>query len=112
MLSDAEKDQIMSQYEPKKTILVSMFRYTMTFPTFYLVLKKTKRTITIIKLQTQNVTDDGYGQAGTCVPIMQTAVGEKSINRRMLKNGLFKSSNYSDYLKIWDGKPVEFDTYD
>lgn len=109
-MTEEQKDQFMNSIVPNQTILHCTIGYSMILPNFFLVLKKTKRTLTLIKLQTKFTQDDGYGQKGECVPVMKPERGEQPFTKRLSKYGMAYKNRYA--LDIWDGKPKAFDTYD
>lgn len=109
MLTEEQKQQFMNSIIPNKTILTCTHHYGMTIPYFFLVLNKTKRTITIIQLETKKISTDKYGQAGACIPAQKINGSASAMTKRLTKYGFTYERNI---LKIWDGKPKEFDTYD
>ena len=88
-------------------ILDASFQYTAKIPHFYKVVRRTPSMIECVKLKQKNVTDDGYGQNGTCVPIENEIVNDKKYKGR-ISRGRVKIDGC--IAKLWDGEPVDFYT--
>lgn len=87
-------------------IILSVFHWSMTIPTFFKVIKRTAKTCTLIELDRKVVQNlDGYGQITKEVP------SEKPCDRE--KRYKIFSGARGEYVKIdgivsylWDGKPA------
>lgn len=113
----------MKLFEPG-SIAVMEWGATMSLVDFFEVTRRTKKSVWLRKLQSQNETQDHWGQAGTCKPYLEGSRGQEFMMRikhrsDMYPNGLPDEENheyafvkYQGSIKPWDGKAKRFDTYD
>ena len=81
---------------------------TMQLPTFYKIIKLTKKTVWLVELESQLVEDDGYGQEGYTIPI-DIPKGTQFYKR--IKNWKNSGHEFQEYLyerywgiiEPWDG---------
>lgn len=90
-------------------ILVCKFGYNCTLVEFFKIIKMTEKTVTVVEIESKIVEDDDYGQAGKVIPT-DNVIGSP-IRRKIGEYQNIKLDSYK-YAYIWDGKPVDFDTYD
>lgn len=89
-------------------ILVAAFAYSARFVDFYRITKVSGATIWVEHLKEKIVSDDGYGQNGTCVPDEDAPAKPVSKGFRIRKDGSCRVDNR--YTYVWDGKPEDFYT--
>lgn len=89
-------------------IIDGSFVYTSKQAHFYLVVRRTAKMIEMAPLEKKVVSDDGYGQNGTCVPT-ENKSSERLIKARINKGGYLKIDKWTTG-KLWNGKPVDFYT--
>ena len=90
-------------------IIEASFQYSARIVYFYEITRTTPSTIFCKRLKQKVVSDDGYGQNGTCVPIENEYDGEKIYSGRINKKSKYVRIN--DCLaKLWNGEPVDFYT--
>lgn len=90
-------------------ILEASFQYTARIPYFYEVVRRTAATIYCKRLKKKSVSDDGYGQNGSCMPIINEYDGDKIYSGRINKRSKYVKIN--DCLaSLWDGKPSDYYT--
>ena len=110
---DVERDPFDATQFTVGDILVASFQYSAKIPYFYKVVRKTKSMVFTIKLSKKNVSDDGYGQNGTCVPVVDSDPENGKIYKGRISTGRI-SHNYLKLdgclAKLWDGEPVDFYT--
>lgn len=107
-------------------ILEGDFGYSMILPVWVQVVSKTAKTVTVRRLEDKVVSYDGYGQAGTKLPIPNSfskGWGDSYEEQRcIVKKGYRtgesdpKKRYFIDFqgkmMNIWDGEARDFDTYD
>ena len=108
-------------------ILEGDFGWSMILPAWVEVMSKTNKMVTVRRLKSKVISHDGYGQAGTKMPIPGDYEtdwnGDYREKRCLVKKGYNRTpdpdpkKNYIiDYdgkmFQIWDGKAADFDTYD
>lgn len=89
-------------------ILDASFQYNAKIPEFFKVVRKTPSMIECVKLNKKNVTDDGYGQNGTCIPVLDEIVNENKKYKGRISKGRVKIDGCR--AKLWNGQPVDFYT--
>ena len=108
-------------------ILEGDFGWSMILPAWVEVMSKTNKMVTVRQLKSKVISHDGYGQAGTKMPIPGQYEKDWNGNYRekrcLVKKGYNRTpdpnpkKNYIiDYdgkiFQIWDGEASDFDTYD
>ena len=81
---------------------------TMQLPTFYKVVRRTKKTIWLVELESQLVEDDGYGQVGNKIPV---DIQKGAVFYRRVKNCNNSSSELQEFayernwgiIEPWNG---------
>ena len=86
-------------------IIDGTFRYTASFPEFFIVSRKSEKCVWLISLGKVSYARDQYGQEGKCVPNLAERGKEKM--HRITKGGYVKIDNYTT-AKKWNGRPVEY----
>jgi hypothetical protein len=93
-------------------VILSVFRYSMTIPMFFKVIKRTAKTCTMVELNKKVVQNlDGYGQRTREIPSEEPDGREKTYK-------IFSGAR-GEYVKVdgkisyvWDGKPAYADYCD
>ena len=87
-------------------IAVQVFSYNARYVHFYKILDIKGKTITVRELEKEIVSDDGYGQNGTCIPTDKFSERSKEIKCRVgSRHGLRIEGGYT---YKWNGKPEQF----
>lgn len=111
--------KIIEDYTPNYTavpkvndILHANVRFTQLYNMFYKITKVMPKSVTLIQLNTQTVTSDKYGQAGTEMPT--TEVMSKPITKRYTIDEQGIKVKFDKYitLKAWNGLAKKFNCYD
>lgn len=95
---------------------------TMQLPTWYKVIKLTRKTVWFQKLQSHLVTADKWGQAGKKMPLDIPDTSEPVFSKRIKNWNNSKGYRTDDqeyaYIEYWgtvepwDGTPQTYDSYD
>ena len=89
---------------------------TMSLVDFYEVTRRTTKTVWFKKVPSVIHTHDGYGQAGTKLPDLETEKRgpefRKKIKIDSYDGGEQDNEDYKGFIQPWNGKPISFDTYD
>lgn len=101
------------------TILVSEWGYSMQMVTFYKVISRTKETVTLIELESIEVSDGGF-LTGKATPSNRIAQQQRNgviepvqpDRRRIKSNRNYIKVGHARYAEIWDGKPKPFNHCD
>ncbi len=89
-------------------ILDASFQYTAKIPYFYKIVRRTAAMIECVKLGQKVVSDDGYGQNGTCVPVEDNVLENGKKYKGRISRGRVKLDGC--LAKLWNGEPVDFYT--
>lgn len=89
-------------------IVVQVFSYNARYVRFYKILDINGKTITVRELIQKIVSDDGYGQNGTCIPTDKFEPNSKEMKCRVGSRHGLRINN--GYTYKWDGKPEMFYT--
>lgn len=81
---------------------------TMQLPTFYKVVRLTKKTVWLIELQDHLIEHDGYSQVGTKIPVDQP---KGNVFQKRIKNWKDSGHEFQEYVyqrnwglvEPWDG---------
>lgn len=96
-------------------ILYGMWRYSMTFPEWFRIVKVTDKQARAVRLRSRmaQATDGGYGQQGYEMPDLEHQMERREHIVRKNQYGLCTGSKY-DYLHLekWDGQPIWADHMD
>lgn len=102
-----------------RRILHTSWGYNSTHNSFAVILKETKHAALVMALPRQTFSDDGYGQRGTEVPLLDaTAAGNLRgetvwrAKRKVSSDGEVSFWDGNHLLHSWNGAPVGFDYYD
>lgn len=108
--ADYEYDEKRDRYNAKEfkvgDILDASFQYTAKFARLYYVVRRTASSIWVVQLKTKVVNDDGYGQNGSVMPILELPENAKTIMGRITPRGSVKIDD--SLASLWNGKPVDF----
>lgn len=86
--------------------------YTMQLPNFARITKLTPCSAIAEMLQAAETPSDGYGTAGTQMPLVNQPTG-KIIKLRVHHNAwLCTTGEYGNPVKLWDGQPKSYDYLD
>jgi hypothetical protein len=89
---------------------------TMTLVDFFQVTRRTEKTVWFKKVPSVIHSHDGYGQAGTKLPDLETTKRgsefRKKINISEIDGRETAYRSYEGIIEPWTGKPISFDTYD
>ena len=105
---DAERDPYDATQFTVGDILDASFQYTAKIPHFYKIVRRTNAMVFATKLSQKNVSDDGYGQNGTCVPVVDSDPEHGKIYKGRISRGRLKLDGC--IAKLWNGEPVDFYT--
>jgi hypothetical protein len=94
--------------------------YNMILNEFCLVIKETAKAALLVKLPTSTVSDDGYGQSGYEIPVIQDEIemvtnGESNYIHAKKLEGADSTSFWGNNLRhytMWKGEPEYFDYRD
>ena len=110
-------EQLMRKLDHR--LVQASWGYNMTHNSFAIVIKETKYAALLIGLRNETISDDGYGQRGTEVPILHPSLTASLLNSenvrrvmRMEKNGDVSYWDGSILYTPWNGKPAVFDYLD
>lgn len=100
--------------------LASQWGYSMQLVTFYRVIRGASvgRFAIIQKIPQKVVASDNWGQAGKVVADFETEATEAPIKRKVLRmhdprdQEPFLKISQGEYARLWNGQPLNFDTYD
>lgn len=97
-------------------ILVCSYGYNCTLVSFYRVLRVTKASVVLQQIKWKFAEDDGYGQVGKVVPIIEQVTLDPPITRRFKptydNTGFYVMIDKYAYAYLWDGKPVYYNSMD
>lgn len=97
-------------------ILVCSYGYNCTLVSFYRVLRVTKASVVLQKIKWKFAEDDGYGQVGKVVPIIEQVTSDQPVTRRFKptydNTGFYVMISKCAYAYLWDGKPVYYNSMD
>ena len=89
---------------------------TMSLVDFFKVTRRTKKTVWFQKIPSVIHTHDGYGQAGTKLPDLESTKRgpefRKKINVDEYDGSETAYEMYRGTIEPWTGQPINFDTYD
>lgn len=111
--------KIIEDYTPNYTavpkvndILHANVRFTQLYNVFYKITKVMPKSVELVQLDTQTITSDKYGQAGTEMPT--TKVISKPITKRYTTDTQGIKVKFDKYtmLKAWNGLAKKFNCYD
>lgn len=90
-------------------IIEASFQYSARIPYFYEIVRRTAATIYCKRLRNKSISDDGYGQNGSCVPIRNEYESDKIYSGRInKKTGRLRINDCLAYL--WNGEPSDYYT--
>ena len=108
-----------SEKDPKDIevgdIVYANVGYSMSLPTFGVVVKRTPCTYVIEELPTVRFGSDRYGQQGLELPVLDGTAQHKRANRRARSNRFSKIGGLrwdGHYARFWDGKAKWYDFMD
>ncbi|WP_292646396.1 restriction endonuclease [Mesorhizobium sp.] len=99
-------------------VLQASYGYNMVLNNFALVIKETKHAALLMALPRRTLTDDGYGQRGTEVPLFDgTTISRLQGDmvwraKRKLYDGSVGYWDGEHLFQTWDGQPQDFDFVD
>ncbi|MBN9549779.1 MAG: restriction endonuclease [Alphaproteobacteria bacterium] len=99
-------------------VLETSFGYNMVLNSFALVIKETKHAALLMSLPRRTLTDDGYGQRGTEVPLFDgTTISRLQGDmvwraKRKLYDGRVGYWDGEHLFHAWNGEPQNFDYVD
>ncbi|MGJ7573259.1 restriction endonuclease [Variovorax sp. RB2P76] len=104
---------------PDARIVHATWGYNMTHNSYAIVIKETKHAALLLFIGLKDVSDDGFGQQGTQVPLLDASTikhfnsnGVKRATRQVRSNGGVAYWDGELYFTPWDGKPNRFDYMD
>lgn len=103
LLSLQNVEEIISQLskKPDNRIVHASWGHNMTHNNFAIVVKESKHAALLMGLKNQTVTDDGYGQMGSEIPIL-----DPSLSKSLLKpNNVWRAKRleHEGEISYWDG---------
>jgi hypothetical protein len=88
---------------------------TMSLVDFFQVTRRTEKTVWFKKVPSIIHTHDGYGQAGTKLPDLETTERGAEFRKKINVDEDGSETAYETYrgtIQPWTGQPINFDTYD
>jgi len=88
---------------------------TMSLVDFFQVTRLTEKTVWLKKVPSIIHTHDGYGQAGTKLPDLETTERGAEFRKKINVDEDGSETAYETYrgtIEPWTGQPINFDTYD
>lgn len=105
--------------KPDHRIVHASWGYNMTHNDFALVVKESKHAALLMGLRNRTLSDDGYGQRGVEVPVLEAESALSLLNsenvwraKRSEENGRVTYWDGSRLFLSWDGMPTNFDYVD
>lgn len=89
----------------------------MTINHFALVVKEAKHAALLMKLESRSISDDGFGQVGMEVPLLDDLSPKLNAEsvwraRRSVRDGVVQYWDGKNLYQRWDGNPCRFDYVD
>ncbi|MGH1399129.1 MAG: restriction endonuclease [Alphaproteobacteria bacterium] len=101
--------------EPDHRIVHASWGYDMIHNDFAVVVKESKHAALLMGLTNQTVTDDGYGQMGTEIPILDPSLSKSLLSsdnvwraKRSEENGRISYWDGRRLFWVWDKQPMNF----
>ncbi len=94
-------------------ILVSRYGYGVSLVSFYKIVKKTEKMVTLQEMKSKFTEHDGYGQQGLVIPTNEKE--DRTIfSRRILYSydEPYVKINEYERARVWDNQPVWYDSCD
>lgn len=105
--------------KPDCRILHASWGYNMTHNSFAVVVKESKHAALLMGLTNQTLNDDGYGQMGTEMPVLNPERSNLLLNKdnvwrakRVEKDGEISYWDGRQLFSIWNKNPVHFNYVD
>ena len=90
-------------------IIEASFQYSARIPYIYEIIRRTAATIYCKRLRKESVSNDVYGQNGSCVPVRNEYESDKVYSGRInKKTGRLRINDCLAYL--WNGEPSDYYT--
>ena len=121
LLSKKSIETIIARLSKQKDhrIVHATWGYDMIHNNFAIVVKESKHAALLMGLTNQTLNDDGYGQRGNEIPILDPNLTKSLLNsnnvwraKRREEDGYISYWDGKHLFSVWNGKPVNFDYVD